>query len=118
MLKYTMYRHSTLLAGILLHTTSGKKTLPFLRFDFTQTGFYRNNLSQQLIRTELVRQKVDLGSVLISKKAFQVSGASFLPSGAFTGDIFARDFFAIKTVEASLSPPNIMILPQVLLFHQ
>lgn len=79
---------------------------------------FRNNLAQQVIQTELVRQKVDLGSVLISKKAYRVSGASFLPESAFTQDMFARDYFAIEKVASFLSPSNILILPQILLFHQ
>lgn len=71
-----------------------------------------------MIETELVRQKVDLGSVLVSRRAYLASGASFLPEAAFTGDMFARDFFAISRIKQYISPWNIRILPQVLLFHQ
>ena len=82
------------------------------------THHERNGLQQQVIQTQLSRANVDLGSVLILSQALKRSGASFLPESVFTTDMFARDYFAIKKVEAILSPWNIVILPRILLFHQ
>jgi hypothetical protein len=82
------------------------------------THHERNGLQQTVIETELARKRVDLGSVLVSSEAYKKSGASFLPAGLFTDDMFARDFFAIKKIESVISPFNIVILPRVLLFHQ
>jgi hypothetical protein len=79
---------------------------------------------QQKISIKLQRRYFDLGSLLLHASLYGARGEGefrqghFLPLGPFTTDIFARDYFAIMKAIENVSSEEIILLHQVLMFHQ
>ncbi|KAL7543262.1 hypothetical protein ACHAXR_012764 [Thalassiosira sp. AJA248-18] len=72
-----------------------------------------------VIQVQFIRQHVDLGSVLVDRRAIEVNPhVKFLPQGGRTVDLFARDFFFFKEIYDRVGPQNISVIHQVLFAHQ
>jgi hypothetical protein len=75
-------------------------------------------MTQQLVKLQLKRQYVDLGSIMFKINSPRSRKCSFLPNAFFTEDLFARDYFFAECMTSHLSSKNIVLLNQILLFHQ
>jgi len=89
-------------------------------------------LPNQIVRVDLdQRGYVDLSSFLVKAQLVAQAGATFLPDGPFTTDIFARDFFFVQQLRRgmvqsvarqgamqNLSAAGVVYVHQNLLLHQ
>lgn len=78
----------------------------------------REGESNQLIRIELKRKYVDLGSVIIRSNLYLKAKSEFLPDSVFTKDLFARDFLMLQAMLPFTSPEKCHLQHRCLLFHQ
>lgn len=82
------------------------------------THHSRSNSSQQLIRVDLKRGYIDLGSMIVRSQLYLTSKLRFLDRSFLTPQIFARDFFSIQSLTTDIKNDSIVLLHQCLLFHQ
>lgn len=97
-------------------------TANLVGWDFV-THHTRDDSSEQVVRVEIKRGFVDLGSVAIRADRLNQfnssqAGARFLPQSILTQDLMARDFFAIESVHKAIAERSVRLIHKVLLFHQ
>jgi hypothetical protein len=86
-----------------------------IAWDFT-THHERDGTN--VIHVKFVRSFVDLGAVLVRRRAIEQAGARFVPLGPFTGDFFARDWWFFKGIYDAVGESGVAYVHQVLFMHQ
>lgn len=73
-----------------------------------------------VIKVQFIRKQVDLGSVLVDRRAIQMKSPhmKFLPHGDDTRHLFARDYFFFREIYDYVGESNVSIIHQVLFAHQ
>jgi hypothetical protein len=91
----------------------------FVAYDFL-THHQRDKTN--VIEVDIKRKFIDLGSFVLSADVLRKSGASFMPEGPATSDVFARDWHFVKDVTKYLKARGegnkISLVHQVLYSHQ
>eukprot|EP01038_Epipyxis_sp_PR26KG_P004819 gene4819-6754_t len=80
------------------------------------------SMTNQLIRIELKRKFVDLGSIIAKSSLYlKANDAEFLPSSLFTNDLFGRDFLLLSRLLEqipTISNETVCLIHKCLMFHQ
>lgn len=73
-----------------------------------------------LIQVQFIRGHVDLGSVLVDRRAIERNRPHlrFLPEGAGTQSLFARDYFFFQEIYNQVGEESVALIHQVLFVHQ
>lgn len=91
-----------------------KDGMQMIAWDFTTHHLRESNM----VSVKFQRTFVDLGSVLVDRRAIERTGARFVPHGLHTTDFFARDWFFFKHILDVIGKKNVAIVHQVLFMHQ